>query len=87
MLGWRTLWLEHFYGREGYRGDLRRAVKGLLHVLAASYRALGETHRLIRKIEDTLHSALTEQLDWSLDDLELDADEKESLENFSRHCF
>ena len=33
-LYWRSLWLEHFYGDEGYRDAFQRAVKGLLYVLA-----------------------------------------------------
>ena len=82
---WRSLWLVHFYGHEGYRKDLRQAVQGLLRSLPRSYRTLGPTHRLSRMAEDTLRCALTEQLDWSLDDLELSVSEKLCLEFFLEH--
>ena len=52
---------------------------------APSYRNLEANHRLIGMVEDTLCCALTEQLDWSLDDFELSASEKVSLEFFSEH--
>ena len=78
----RSRWLGHFYGREGYREDLGRAVKGLLYLLPQSYRVLGETHRVSRMVPDLLHRALTVQLDWSLDDLELSPDEEKVVEAF-----
>ena len=85
IMTWRSLWLMHFYGRKGYREDLRQAVQRLLRLLPKTYRTLGPTHRLSGMVEDTLRCALTEQLDWSLDDLELSVSEKLCLEFFLEH--
>ena len=75
----RSVWLEHFYGDEGYREYLREAVLGLVQLLQQSYQALGPTHDTYREIKNTLHDALSYQLDWSLDDLKLDSESFERL--------
>ena len=75
-----SLYQMHFYGREGYRDVLRRAVKGLIYLLARSQdpNKKESTDQTV-EISNTLFKALTEQLDWSLDDLELDAEEKRAV--------
>ena len=75
----RSVWLQHFYGDEGYREYLREAVLGLVQLLQQSYQALGPTHDTYREIKNTLHDALSYQLDWSLDDLKLDSESFERL--------
>ena len=72
----------HFYGHEGYREELGRAVKGLLHLVSQSFRVLGKSHRLSQNAAALLHSALTVQLDWSLDDLDLSPDQERVVAAF-----
>ena len=76
-----SLYQMHFYGREGYRDVLRRAVKGLIYLLARSQdpNKKESTDQTV-EISNTLFKALTEQLDWSLDDLELDATERKIVD-------
>ena len=74
-----SLWLYHFYGHEGYRKDLRVAVKGLLH-LAAILAPRAQDDRQKRHVERLLRTLLTHQLDWSLDDLELDSTERQIVD-------
>ena len=64
----------------GYREHLRTAVKGLIALSARLVRVRGETHDVTQKACATLRSALDTQLDWSLDDLELDASEQKIIE-------
>ena len=52
---------------------------GLVQLLQQSYQALGPTHDTYREIKNTLHDALSYQLDWSLDDLKLDSGSFERL--------
>ena len=66
-----SLWLNHFYGTEKYRNYLRTAVDGLLYLLPRAQDADQK-----REIEYNLCMVLTHQLDWSLDDLELDSTER-----------
>ena len=75
-------WLGHFYGHEGYREELGRAVKGLLHLVSQSFRVLGKSHRLSQNAAALLHRALTVQLDWSLDDLDLSPDQERVVAAF-----
>ena len=67
-----SLWLNHFYGRNDldydYRRELRTAVENLLYFLLRAQDADQK-----REIEYNLCMVLTHQLDWSLDDLELDS--------------
>ena len=64
---YHSYWLYHFYGHNDFRSDLQIAVKGLLLIFSRAQDADQE-----RQIEETLCMVLTHQLDWSLDDLELD---------------
>ena len=73
-----SLWLYHFYGHEGYRKDLRVAVKGLLHLAQRAQDAKQKSH-----IERLLRTLLTHQLDWSLDDLELDSTERQIVDRLA----
>ena len=73
-----SLWLYHFYGHEGYRKDLRKAVKGLIHLSARAQDARQKRH-----IERLLRRVLTHQLDWSLDDLELDSTERQIVDRLA----
>jgi len=77
-----SLWLYHFYGHEGYRKDLRVAVKGLLH-LAAILAPRAQDDRQKRHVERLLRTLLTHQLDWSLDDLELDSAEQQIVDRLA----
>ena len=77
-----SLWLHHFYGREGYRKDLQVAVKGLLH-LAAILAPRAQDDRQKRHVERLLRTLLTHQLDWSLDDLELDSTERQIVDRLA----
>ena len=77
-----SLWLYHFYGHEGYRKDLRVAVKGLLH-LAAILAPRAQDDRQKRHVERLLRTLLTHQLDWSLDDLELDSTERQIVDRLA----
>ena len=61
---------------QGYREHLRTAVEGLIALSMRSVRVRGETHEVYQKACATLRSALDTQLDWSLDDLELNASEQ-----------
>ena len=76
----RAIWMMHFYGHQGYREHLRTAVKGLIALSARLVRVRGETCEVCQKACATLRSALDTQLDWSLDDLELDASEQAIIE-------
>ena len=64
----RTNWMMHFYGEKDYRDKLRIAVKGFLLI----FRLVTEDALKQREVIVALHRALSHQLDWSLDDLELD---------------
>ena len=68
-------WLNHFYGHEKYREDLQTAAKGLLYLLPRAQDADQE-----RQIAQTLCMVLTHQLDWSLDDLELDSVDRQIVD-------
>ena len=70
-----SLWLYHFYGHEGYRKDLRDSAKGLLHLAPRVEDAKQKRH-----IERLLRRVLTHQLDWSLDDLDLDSTERQIVD-------
>ena len=70
-----SLWLNHFYGTEKYRNYLRTAVDGLLYLLPRAQDADQK-----REIEYNLCVVLTHQLDWSLDDLELDSTERQIVD-------
>ena len=70
-----SLWLNHFYGTENYRNYLRTAVDGLLYLLPRAQDADQK-----REIEYNLCMVLTHQLDWSLDDLELDSTERQMVD-------
>ena len=78
----RSVWLEHFYGDEGYREDLREAVHGLVHLLNQLHQALGPAHDTFIEVQHTLRDVLSYQLDWSLDDLELGVGDRESMASF-----
>ena len=52
----------------------RETILGLVQLLQQSYQALGPTHDTYREIKNTLHDALSYQLDWSLDDLKLESE-------------
>ena len=73
-----SLWLHHFYGRKDYRKDLRKAVKGLLHLAPSAQDARQKRH-----VEGLLRRVLTHQLDWSLDDLELDSYERRIVDRLA----
>ena len=70
-----SVWLYHFYGHESYRGQLLTAVKNVLNLLPYAQDA-DQT----RQIEKSLCMVLTHQLDWSLDDLELDSTERQIVD-------
>ena len=76
----RSVWLEHFYGDEGYREDLREAVHGLVHLLNQLHQALGPAHDTFIEVQHTLRDVLSCQLDWSLDDLELNSYERQIVD-------
>ena len=68
------MYLYHFFGHShgiGSRGCLRLAVGRLLDQLRLSKRIMGPAHPMTREITDLLRTALNEQLDWRLDDLDL----------------
>ena len=65
----RSLWLLHFYGHEGYRETLRCALYGLILLVRDSSRNLGDTHPISQQIKLTLRKVVEEQLEWTLDDL------------------
>ena len=73
-----SLWLCHFYGHKGYRKDLREAVRGLLHLAPRVKEAKQKRH-----VEHLLRRVLTHQLDWSLDDLELDSTERQIVDRLA----
>ena len=54
---------------------------GLILLLGDASRALGQTHKTTRRVHATLTRALSEQLDWSLDDLGFETSEVEDLRN------
>ena len=60
---------------ENYRGELLIAVKNFLDLLP-----LAQDADQTRQIEQTLCMVLTHQLDWSLDDLELDSTERQIVD-------
>ena len=55
-------------------------MKGLIALSARLVRVRGETCEVCQKACATLRSALDTQLDWSLEDLELDASEQNIIE-------
>ena len=61
----RSHWMRHFYGEKNYRGQLRDAVQGLLTILTQTK----DFKKAFLVVIESLRRALTEQLDWSLDDL------------------
>ena len=63
-------WMHHFYGHEGYRDDLREAVTKLVGLLGMNHSDAAD-----RRIRNTLQMALSHQLDWSLDDLDLEEED------------
>ena len=65
-----------------YRKDLQVAVKGLLH-LAAILAPRAQDDRQKRHVERLLRTLLTHQLDWSLDDLELDSTERQIVDRLA----
>ena len=74
----RCVRCETRYCHEGYREHLRCAVKGLIPLLLQAKDVFGSwEHQTCEEIQDTLCRVLAHQLDWSLDDLELDAREQE----------
>ena len=60
---------------ENYRGELLIAVKNFLDLLP-----LAQDADQTRQIEQTLCMVLTHQLDWSLDDLELDREVRQVVD-------
>ena len=70
-----TFCRRHFYGHNDFRSDLQIAVKGLLLIFSRAQDADQE-----RQIEETLCMVLTHQLDWSLDDLELNSYERQIVD-------
>ena len=60
---------------ENYRGELLIAVKNFLDLLP-----LAQDADQTRQIEKTLCMVVTHQLDWSLDDLELDSTERQIVD-------
>ncbi len=73
---YRSLWLYHFYGHKGYRKDLQGALRGLLRLMLRARQDAQQT----RQIAQTLCRVLTHQLDWSLDDLELNSYERQIVD-------
>ena len=63
-----SLWLYHFCGHSDYREYLRTAAQALILLLSRAQNADNK-----RQIEYALCMVLTHQLEWSLDDLELDS--------------
>ena len=76
-----ALWLHHFFGHKRYREHLRTAVKGLIALIFLAVNVFGSwEHQTCEEIQDTLCRVLAHQLDWSLDDLELDAHERKVVD-------
>ena len=73
---YRSLWLYHFYGHKGYRKDLQGVLRGLLRLMLRARQNAQQT----RQIAQTLCMVLTHQLDWSLDDLELNSYERQIVD-------
>ena len=70
----RATYLYHFFGHShgiGSRGYLRLAVGRLVPLRRRIQRIMGPAHPMTREITDLLRTALNEQLDWRLDDLDL----------------
>ena len=68
------MYLYHFFGHShgiGSRGYLRLAVARLVDLRRRIQLIMGPAHPMTRKITDLLRTALNEQLDWRLDDLDL----------------
>ena len=60
---------------------LRTAVKGLIALIFLAVNLFGSwEHETCEEIQDTLCRVLAHQLDWSLDDLELDAHERKVVD-------
>lgn len=72
----RSLWMMHFYGRDGYRQMLRDAVGGLLMFCEE----LVKVGVGIEPTQEELRVGLSCQLDWSLD-LDLNAGDKASVDS------
>ena len=70
----RATYLYHFFGHShgiGSRGYLRLAVGRLAPLRRRIQRIMGPAHPMTREITDLLRTALNEQLDWRIDDLDL----------------
>ena len=70
----RATYLYHFFGHSqgiGSRACLRLAVGRLVGLHTRIRRVMGPAHPMTREITDLLRTALNEQLDWRLDDLDL----------------
>ena len=65
----RSHWMMHFYGEKDYRSQLRDAVQGLLTILPAILTQTKDFEKAFLVVIESLRRALTEQLDWSLEDL------------------
>ena len=77
----QALWLHHFFGHKRYREYLRTAVKGLIALIFLAVNLFGSwDHQTCEEIQDTLRRVLAHQLDWSLDDLELDSTERQMVD-------
>ena len=60
---------------------LRTAVKGLIALIFLAVNLFGSwEHETCEEIQDTLRRVLAHQLDWSLDDLELDSTERQMVD-------
>ena len=70
----RATYLYHFFGHSqgiGSRACLRLAVGRLVGLHTRIRRVMGPAHPMTREITDLLRTALNEQLDWRLGDLDL----------------
>jgi hypothetical protein len=77
----RAIWLYHFFGHKGYREHLCCAVKGLIPLLLQAKDVFGSWEdKYCEEIQDTLRRVLAHQLDWSLDDLELNSTERQLVD-------
>ena len=68
------MYLYHFFGHShgiGSRGCLRLAVGRLVDIRERIQRVMGPAHPMTREITNLLRTALNEQLDWRLGDLDL----------------
>ena len=71
-----SLWLYHFCGHNDYRNYLRVAVKELILLLLSDP---ADDHQVVQ-MQEALCMVLTHQLDWSLDDLELNSVERQIVD-------